>query len=220
MGFTASEARTLPVSSSNSGKSLAQSDDWQFLQTTVKETRMWLGCEQVVYWQSGQGILAERGRRGLAIPAGRSAWGRAGVAVSQMGSLPCARYSGEIFDKNVAVVLPTEKSHVPATWCFCSSPEYAASVREIDQKLNVTNATLVKVPFDLDHWTKIAADQYPNGLPEPYSDDPTQWIFHGDPCRSVVWNEATKRTDHGPPRIDATVLQVGRRPSPRLSLAR
>ena len=183
-------------------------DDWQLLQTTVRETRMWMGCEQVVYWQKGQGILATRGRQGLAIPAGRSAWGRAGVAVSQMGSLPCARYSGEIFDKNVAVVLPAEKSHVPAAWCFCSSPEYAASVREIDQKLNVTNATLVKVPFDLDHWKKIAAAEYPNGLPEPYSDDPTQWIFHGDPCRSVVWNEATKRTDHGPPRVDATVLQV------------
>ena len=100
------------------------------------------------------------------------------------------------------------RRHPPAVWCFCSSPEYAASVREIDQKLNVTNATLVKVSFDLDHWKKIAADQYPDGLPEPYSDDPTQWIFHGDPCRSVVWNEETKRTDHGPPRIDGTVLQM------------
>ncbi len=184
------------------------SNDWQLLQTTVKETRMWLGCEQVVYWQNGQGILAERGRSGLAIPAGRSAWERAGVAISQMGSLPCARYSGEIFDKNVAVILPAAESHLPAVWCFCSSPEYAASVREIDQNLNVTNATLVKVPFDLERWKHIAAEQYPNGLPEPYSDDPAQWIFHGDPCRSVVWNEETKRTDHGPPRVDATVLHI------------
>ena len=183
-------------------------DDWQFLQTTVKETGTWLGCEQVVYWQNGQGILAERGRQGLAIPAGQSAWGRAGVAISQMGSLPCGLYTGEIFDKNVAVILPADKSYVPAVWCFCSSPEYAASVREIDQKLNVTNATLVKVPFDLDHWKKTAADQYPNGLPKPNSDDPTQWIFHGDPCRSVIWNEETKRTDHGPPRTGASVLQV------------
>ena len=186
----------------------SQNDDWQFLQTTVKETQAWLGCEQSVYWQRGQGILAERGRRGLAIPAGRTAWGKTGVAISQMGSLPCALYTGEIFDKNVAVVLPVAESHVPAVWCFCSSPQYAAAVREIDQKLNVTNATLVKVPFDLDHWKQVAAEQYPNGLPEPYSDDPTQWIFHGDPCRSVVWNDKTKRTDHAPPRIDATVLHI------------
>ena len=125
-----------------------------------------------------------------------------------MGSSASALYTGEIFDKNVAVVLPAEKSYVPAVWCFCSSAQYAASVREIDQKLNVTNATLVKVPFDLDHWKKIADERYPNGLPEPYSDDPTQWIFHGDPCRSVIWNDKTKHTDNGPPRIDATVLQV------------
>jgi hypothetical protein len=54
----------------------------------------------------------------------------------------------------------------------------------------------------------IADEEYPNGLPEPYSNDPTQWIFHGHPCGSVVWNEDTKRTAHGPQRIDGTVLQV------------
>ena len=57
-------------------------------------------------------------------------------------------------------------------------------MRQIDQSLKVTNATLVKVPFDLDHWQKVAAEKYPNGLPEPYSDDPTQWIFHGHPAQS------------------------------------
>ena len=125
-----------------------------------------------------------------------------------MGSLPSTRYTGEHFDNNVSALGPLSADILPAIWCFCSSPEYAASVREIDQNLKVTNATLVKVPFDLDHWKKIAAKLYPNGLPEPYSDDPTQWIFHGDPCRGVVWNEETKRTDNGPPRINATVLQV------------
>ena len=81
-------------------------------------------------------------------------------------------------------------------------------MRRIDQKLNVTNATLAKVPFDLDRWSHVAKEQYPNGLPRPYSDDPTQWIFHGHPCGSVVWDEAEKRTTHGPLRTDTTVLQV------------
>ncbi len=125
-----------------------------------------------------------------------------------IGQVPVTRYTGETFDNNTAVLGPLPPDLLPAVWCFCASPEYAARVREIDQKLNVTNATLVKVPFDLDHWKKITAEQYPHGLPEPYSDDPTQWIFHGAPCRSVVWNEETKRTDHGPPRIDDTVLHV------------
>ena len=184
------------------------SDDWQFLQTTVANTHVWMGCEQVVYWQKGRGILAERGRIGLAVPAGSMAWGKVGVAISQMQALPCALYTGEIFDKNVAVVSLKEDSHLPAIWCFCSSPDYSDAVRRIDQQLKVTNATLVKVPFDLDRWTQVARERYPNGLPRPYSDDPSQWIFHGHPCGSVVWDEAEKRTAHGPLRTDPTVLHV------------
>jgi len=45
-------------------------------------------------------------------------------------------------------------------------------------------------------------------LPKPYSDDPTQWIFHGHPCGSVIWDEETKWTAHGPQRGDDTVLQI------------
>ena len=54
----------------------------------------------------------------------------------------------------------------------------------------------------------IAQEEYPNGLPSPYSDDPTQWIFHGHPCGSVAWDETEKRPIHGPLRTDPTVLQV------------
>ena len=182
---------------------------WQFLQTTVENHTTWLGCEQAVYWQNGEGVLAERGRLGLAVPAGSMAWGRAGVAVSQMRMLPCSLYSGEIFDKNVAVVSPSDESHLPAIWCFCSSPDYHEAVRRIDQKMNVTNATLVKVPFDLDYWSSVASREYPNGLPKPYSNDPTQWIFHGHPCGSVEWDEVAKRTTRAAIRTDAAVLQIG-----------
>ena len=182
--------------------------DWHFLQTTVNDTRLWSGCEQAVYWQRGEGVLAERGRWGLAVPAGGMAWGRAGVAVSQMRTIPCALYTGEIFDKNVATISPREIDHVPAIWCYCSSPEYYDAVRRIDQTIKVTNATLVKVPFDLDHWTRVAEERYPHGLPLPYTDDPTQWIFHGHPCGSVIWDEDTKRIAHGPLREDAGVLHV------------
>ena len=183
-------------------------DDWQFLQTTIEKTHFWLGCEQVVFWQKGQGILAERGRIGLAVPAGSMAWGEVGIGISQMRNLPCALYTGEIFDKNVAVVSLKNKSYLPAIWCFCSSPEYNEAVRRIDQKLNVTNATLVKVPFDLDRWTKVAGERYPNGLPLPYTNDPTQWIFHGHPCGSVVWDDGQKWTATGPLRTKPTVLQI------------
>lgn len=39
------------------------------------------------------------------------------------------------------------KSDLPAIWAYCSSGVFNADVRKMRQKLNVTNATLVKVPF-------------------------------------------------------------------------
>jgi len=51
----------------------------------------------------------------------------------------------------------------------------------MDQALKVTNASLVKIPFDLAHWQAVAAEKYPDGLPKPHSDDPTQWLFNGHP---------------------------------------
>ena len=139
---------------------------------------------------------------------GGGAWNRQGIAVSQIGPLSVTRYTGELFDNNTSAIGPLADDLLPAVWCFCASPDYAKTVREVDQQLKVTNATLVKVPFDLDHWRKVAAERFPNGLPEPYSDDPTQWIFHGHPCGSVIWDSESKRTCEGPTRTDDGVLQV------------
>ena len=117
-------------------------------------------------------------------------------------------YKGTKFDNNSSVITVIDQTNLPALWCFCSSPEYNEAVRRIDQKLNVTNATLAKVPFDLERWTKVAEEKYPHGLPKPYTDDPTQWLFHGHPCGSVVWDEEKKWTAHGPLRTDETVLHI------------
>ena len=140
--------------------------------------------------------------------SGSNAWGKNGVCVSAIGDLPATLYGGERFDPNIAVLSPKSTAVLPALWCYCSSEEFAVTVRKIDQALKVTNDSFTKIPFNIDRWEKIAAEEYPNGLPEPYSDDPTQWTFHGHPCGSVVWDEDAKRTAHGPVRTDATVLQV------------
>lgn len=178
---------------------------WQYWQSSVdgsehfkgKERILWYGEDLITAFATGQAYLR-----------GSDALGKLGVVVGQMRDLASAIYSGDMFDTNCAILLPKDPSHLPAIWCFCSSPAYNEAVRRIDQKLNVTNATLVKVPFDLDQWTKVAVERYPNGLPRPFSDEPTQWIFHGHPCGSVVWNEAKKQTTSGSLRTDATVLQV------------
>ncbi len=176
------------------------SNRWVWLQSTVSDTTSYGGMQAVLDWEC-EG-------RDMARLQGVGGWEHCGVAVSQMQGLPVALFQGDKFDSNVSALPAKNLDHLPAIWSFCSSPEYNEAVRRIDQKLNVTNATLVKVPFDLDHWTKVANERYPHGLPLPYSDDPTQWIFHGHPCGSVVWDETAKRTVHGSLRTDSTVLQV------------
>ena len=178
---------------------------WRTFQSTGDETGHFGGRHQVFLWEDGRGHL---GSSGAARIQGQAAWEELGVGVRQMRELPATLNMGSPWDMNCATVVPEDPVHLPAIWCFCSSPQYHTAVRSIDQSLKVTNATLTKVPFDLDHWTKVASEEYPNGLPRPYSDDPTQWIFHGHPCGSVVWDEAGKWTAHGPLRTDPTVLQV------------
>ncbi len=101
-----------------------------------------------------------------------------------MSALLATLYEG-IFRQQRLTDRTPQSAHLPAIWCFCKSPEYNAAVRRIDQKMNVTNATLVKVPFDLERWQQVAAEEYPDGLPEPHSDDPTQWLFRGHPKGST-----------------------------------
>ncbi len=139
---------------------------------------------------------------------GQRVFGRAGVAVNKMQRLEPFLYSGEVFDDNVCPIAPKDAALIPSVWSYVQSPHYHDDVRSVDQALKVTAGTLTTVPFDLDHWTRVAEEQYPHGLPLPYTDDPTQWIFHGHPCGSVVWDEDAKRTAHGPLREDASVLHV------------
>jgi hypothetical protein len=152
--------------------------EWRFWQGTVNETVDYGGRELVLWWSTG---LQDAVAAGSAYIRGEAAWGRLGIVVRQMRHLPCTLYTGEVFDTNCAVVSPHNEEHLAAIWAFCSSEHYRDTVRQLDQKTNVTNATLVKVPFDLEHWQLVAAEKYPEGLPMPHSNDPTQWIFNGYP---------------------------------------
>ena len=60
-------------------REFGQESAWEPLQTTVDSSVHFGGAEQVVFWEQQSGLLAERGRRGEAVLAGRLAWGRCGV---------------------------------------------------------------------------------------------------------------------------------------------
>ncbi|MDY0249163.1 MAG: N-6 DNA methylase [Pseudomonas sp.] len=169
---------------------------------------------EALLWEEGSGqlynlVVEKLGEKGVrAWIRGEEAWDKQGVSVQLMRNLDASPYFGAKYDQTMAVILPHKQEHLLPIWCFCSSPEYSEAVRRIDQKLNVTNATLAKVPFDLEHWMKKAQEKYPKGLSKSYSNDPTQWDFHGHPCGTVLWDDVTKWTVVGAVRTDDSVLQI------------
>jgi hypothetical protein len=179
--------------------------EWEYIQNTSNNTTLFGGRESIIWWQKGNGFL--NNVPGY-YPRGLSTLGEKGVVVSLTGKKHATLFWGDLFYDTAAVVIPKEKVNLPAVWCFISSNIFNEEIHKINPKLYTPPNTLVKIPFDLPHWQKVAEGQYPNGLPEPHSDDPTQWIFHGHPCGSVVWDEDRKVLAHGPLRTDGTVLHV------------
>lgn len=178
---------------------------WRFFQRPPGSSDHYSGREHVFFWPDDGRIHRANPKARI---QGDAVWNRHGVVVAVMSELRTTLYDGDFFDISCTPIVPRAPEHLSPAWCFCRSEDYRKAVGRIDPKLNVTNATLAKVPFDIESWTETARKEYPNGLPEPYSDDPTQWLFHGHPCGSVIWDEGAKWTAHGPLRTDASVLQI------------
>ncbi|MBU4274028.1 MAG: SAM-dependent DNA methyltransferase [Planctomycetes bacterium] len=197
------QASSLLAERSRSIQGLATSDDAQFtlcfwelqlisngwlgMRGTVPETQSFGGCERLLHWEEGQGryqrhalALKAEGRLG-GWKSGTEARGKRGVLVSQMSAIPVTLYTGEFFDHNACVLVPNDEKDLAAIWCFASSTKFAEEIRRIDKSLKPSNNTITKIPFDLAEWSAEASVRYPFGLPAPYSDDPTQWLFHGHP---------------------------------------
>ncbi|MDQ3673060.1 MAG: BREX-1 system adenine-specific DNA-methyltransferase PglX, partial [Gemmatimonadota bacterium] len=150
---------------------------WSPFQGAPRATAPSGGCDLMIRWENGLGDLA-RSRR--ARVQGQAAFGRRGFIVGQMRSLPVTRYSGEFFSMNGAALVPRNPNDLSALWAYCSSGEFRDAVRAIDQKLNVTNAVLVKIPFDVERWRRNGDGPASVTLPRPSTVDPTQWTFDGD----------------------------------------
>lgn len=157
----------------------AISEDWTRQQSTPDFTAAYTGRDLVLLWEGGQGELVKAANEGRATIAGRAAWGRRGVALQKMGDLPVTLYSGDPFENVAVVISPHRADDLGPIWHFAASGELAGEIRKIDKSVGVTCNTVVKVPFDVDRWRKVAQEAGP--LPEPASDDPTQWLFEGRP---------------------------------------
>jgi len=155
---------------------ISDSGTWSYYAGSADQTGLFGGMSYVLRWEQGRGALSSFESARI---QGQSAWASSGVLIGQMRSLPKCLYLGEIHEKITAAIIPKQPEYLAPIWAYCSDEQYGEAIRKINQKLSVATASLIRVPFDLPHWQKIAAERYPHGLPKPYSDDPTQWIFHG-----------------------------------------
>jgi hypothetical protein len=151
---------------------------WVALQSRPERTQEYGGRSFAMLWEDGHGRMTEVCQEGAPF-RGRSAWDKRGVSVGKIGSFPCTLYTGEKFDSVAHAIVPFDPEDLPPLWEFCKSGAFAAALSDVDASLIVTNATLNEVPFDLDRWRSAAEEAGP--LPEPISDDPTQWLFKGHP---------------------------------------
>lgn len=156
--------------------------DWGKLQVRPESTAEWSGAQDVVWWRSdGAALLQDPGAR----IQGLGAVGRSGVLVERQKPLRATLYLGNPFFKTTVAIVPKRSGDFPAVWAYCSSDEYRQEVRSRDPRVGIATSSTVNVPFDVERWRSVAEQRYPHGLPEPQSDDPTQWLFRGGPAGST-----------------------------------
>lgn len=138
-----------------------------------------LGRENIIHWENGNGRLYQlaevnRDRLHDMHESGNLSWGKKGILLTRIGLRATPHY-GERYDNNLICIMPFKPKDLSALWNFCSSVEYRDAVRELDQKLSLTNATACKVGVNLDDWSGQGT------FPLPETVDPTQWLFNGHP---------------------------------------
>jgi hypothetical protein len=154
--------------------------NWTLFQASSDGNANWSGLSEVFNLVELDRNPQRGTRRQAVAPEGTRS-----VAINQARGLTAMLSRERLNDLNAGLLIPTDASDLPAIYAYCRSEEYRRAVRAIDGEIKVTNATLVKVPFDRDHWRRVADEQYPDGLPAPHSDDPAQWLFCGGVVGSV-----------------------------------
>ena len=166
-------------------------EGWVFFQTSSTTIQPISGYNTIFCWEGVNKKYFEHIKKLKAVnrigggwQAGSIAWGNKGFGVNVTSKKLVTLYSGGKFDTTVGIIVIKEEDKLLPIYAYLNSPDYTEDLYKIDQSLSVTEGTLIKVPFDLEYWQKIADEKYPNGLPKPYSDDPTQWLFHGHPIKT------------------------------------
>jgi len=151
--------------------------EWMLMESSPSDHGTLSGKSEICYSLDKIRIdgIAEFGVRG------KEAWGERGIIFSKMSDLKSTYYLSQFYDDNAYTIIPLKDEHLPAFASYCLSGELGRDARKVNKKLNVTRQLIEAIPFDIGYWSEVASNDLPDGVPKPYSDDPTQWIFHGHP---------------------------------------
>jgi hypothetical protein len=154
---------------------------FKFIQTSFKKADPINGKTNVIDWKQ----YIEYSKNNPVAIRGEHAWKKQGVIVTHTGRLPVTKYFGELYDTNVHAIIPKKNLELPKIWNYCYSEEFNNIVRKYDTKIGVTNSVFEKIPFDISKEYSQLPNYKDYNQIKPITDDPTQWLFHGHPIRSL-----------------------------------
>jgi hypothetical protein len=159
---------------------------WDPLQGSASDGKPFSGRSTIVLWEQESGAMARlahevrhRNHKAQQWRSGKPLWGKKGISINRVGDQRIALYTGDKFGEDCLVVVPHKVSDLPALWHFARSGELARRLRAVDRGIAITPRSVRNVPIELPAW-RLKAEAL-DGLPEPWSDDPSQWLFEGRP---------------------------------------
>lgn len=144
---------------------------WSLYQNSPQSSLPYTGLTEILYWENGKGYLA--GYSGARIQ-GHEAWGKKGVLSCKMGNIRSTIYLGGLYDKTCVALTPNNEVALRSLFELSQTAKYNQIVRKIDARLCVATSVFESVPLEINP----SCDQ----IPIPFSNDLTQWIFHGHPA--------------------------------------
>jgi len=155
------------------------SEKFTLFQASADPGNIFSGFSYLLRWEAGNGSLSrEPGAR----VQGQGAWSKFGYLVSVIRNLQVSIKLNVAHEKTTVAIIPKNKDHAAAIFTYLDGGEFKSSIRSVNKKLSVATSSVSSAVIDIEKYKDSSVEKYGAGLPEPYSDDPTQWLFHGHPA--------------------------------------
>lgn len=156
--------------------------NWELYSDSFSKEETISGKDSIILWENGRGrlhLLAAINRNKLhdMHESGNKSWGKRGILITRIG-LKATPYYGEKYDNNLICITPKDSSNASAIFHYCKSDAFKMQVKTLDKKLSLTNATATKVMITINDWVNS------DSIPLMLTNDPTQWLFHGNPRKT------------------------------------